>query len=258
MAQATAAWLHVGQTPSHGYTQTEAETVLLGYAFARGPLGWRRTPRVPLTFTPTSVEPYLWGYAAYDCRPSTPHGLTLSDVLVTATLDSRIGAKTALEIMSVGAELASYLRRIPINQNFWDLTRTRLASFAGGTAPETYLWRAWCLLNGLDTVGPTITHKVLHHKRPWLFPLLDGRTLKAYPTTGAWTGLYDDLHAHEEEFVALEAWFAREAGLRSAMPLTRLRIHDILLWAKQSSGQLTPLMSAGNVVRATPPQRLTF
>ena len=121
------------------------------------------------------------------------------------------------------------------------------------------MWRAWRLLDGITTIAVAISNKVLHHKRPWLFPLLDRKTSKAFPTGEAWPGVYDDLCNQQPQFEQLERWFAPIAAVRGGVPLTRLRIHDILLWAKQAGDQLGPLLQAGQVVRGeVPPRRIEW
>jgi hypothetical protein len=252
------AWIEVGQSPRHGYTETEAKTALLGYAFGTRAVVWTPTPHVPLIWAPTGVQQYLWAYAAYDCVPSSPHGMTVQDVVVTAGLNSRIDAGDVLAVIAVAGDLSYYLSQIPSEQTFWTLPRTQLVTFQNGTAPATWLWRAWRLLQGFNGIDVAISHKVLHHKRPWFFPLLDGKTVSAYPSKQAWVGIHDDLVAQEQQFDELERWFAVEAVKRGGVALTRLRIHDILLWSMQTD-KVAKLLAAGAAIGAhTPPQRMSL
>ena len=100
-------------------------------------------------------------------------------------------------------------------------------------------------LPGLDVA---IANKTLHHKRPWLFPMLDNLTLESLGGAGkAWAVIHGDLTRHADEFEELETWFAALASQKGGVQLTRLRIHDILLW-----GHVSPngagLASAGRGV----------
>ena len=77
-------------------------------------------------------------------------------------------------------------------------------------------------------------HKTLHHKRPELFPLLDNKTMGSYLPRDSWQIIHADLTAFAPEFAALEEWFAGEAAQRGKVGLTRLRMHDIILWLHAS------------------------
>lgn len=92
---------------------------------------------------------------------------------------------------------------------------------------------------GLHGVDRAITHKLLHHKRSWLFPMLDSVTTAHLGGFRAWATIWEDLTRHEQEFVALEDWFATLASAHDGVRLTRLRIHDIMLWAELSGDRPT-------------------
>jgi hypothetical protein len=110
------------------------------------------------------------------------------------------------------------------------------------------VWRAWALLRGLSGVGPTITHKVLHRKRPWLFPIVDSETVERLSKcAGEWRTIHAELTSQVDEFKHLEQWFAGQAIERGGVLLTRLRIHDILLWA-DVTGQRKAFITAGQKV----------
>jgi Family of unknown function (DUF6308)/HD domain len=82
---------------------------------------------------------------------------------------------------------------------------------------------------GLPGVERAITHKLLHRKRPWLFPMLDSVTTEHLGGFRPWATIWADLTRHEQEFAALEDWFATLASAHDGVRLTRLRIHD--MWA---------------------------
>jgi hypothetical protein len=44
-------------------------------------------------------------------------------------------------------------------------------------SPGWHLWRCWTLLMGVTGIDVARAHKILHHKRPKLFPLIDNQTL---------------------------------------------------------------------------------
>jgi hypothetical protein len=81
-------------------------------------------------------------------------------------------------------------------------------------------------MEGTSGLGVALTHKTLHHKRPRLAPLIDGKTVKR---TG-WIGIYDDLQCQVAEFADLEQWFGDLALRNSGVGISRLRIHDVVLW----------------------------
>jgi hypothetical protein len=85
-------------------------------------------------------------------------------------------------------------------------------------------------------VGPTITDKVLHHKRPWLFPIFDHATRQAMGAESAWRVLHAELQNQAAQFIYLEQWFAAQAAERGGVRLSRLRIHDILHWGHIARG----------------------
>lgn len=90
-----------------------------------------------------------------------------------------------------------------------------------------------------DGIKVALTHKLLHHKRPDLFPLIDNRTvplLKPHTDTevGLWGVVHRELTRNEEQFGALERTFAELATEDHDVRLTRLRLHDVLLWLTAS------------------------
>lgn len=80
----------------------------------------------------------------------------------------------------------------------------------------------------LPGVDVAITHKILHHKRPDFFPLIDNQTLKILGSR-AWLTIHDNLTANPTGWDQLERQIATLAHNRG-VALTRLRLHDILLW----------------------------
>jgi hypothetical protein len=86
-----------------------------------------------------------------------------------------------------------------------------------------------------EDVKVALTHKLLHHKRPDLFPLIDRKTeplLAAHTdeSAGLWAVVHSELNANQRQFTALETTFAELVDGEGDVPLTRLRLHDVLLW----------------------------
>jgi hypothetical protein len=74
-------------------------------------------------------------------------------------------------------------------------------------------------------VGRARTHKVLHHKRPALFPLLDRHTADVLRPAGqplgwnAWQVIRADIDGSGVGFEELRAWFAGQAVARDGVAL---------------------------------------
>jgi hypothetical protein len=161
------------------------------------------------------------------------------DLLVSARLNARIDMRTFARLRSFGDRAAAHLDRAHAMQpDFLQLSRDQV----GDTPPEAsagwHLLEAW--RQGMVTPGVKVArvHKVLHHKRPHLFPLLDNKTIKpikkaaAASGCGPWQLIYDEIHTHHEQFQALSREFAEVAtGLRD-VPMSMPRLYDILVWMK--------------------------
>jgi hypothetical protein len=173
----------------------------------------------------------------------------VNDLLLVAALDAQVLGSTYLAMEAILPDLNEVLANIDVRQTFWMLPRNDLGATPplAGTA-SWWLWRAWALLIGLSNVGVAITYKTLHHKRAWLFPIFDRDTLARMGACGVpWQTLHDELAAQSAQFKHLEQWFAVQAVERGGVYLTRLRIHDILLWA-DINDQRGPLGEAGGIV----------
>ena len=181
------------------YTREQAQTVIAGYAFGTVPSHWSpKKPRVGPP--PAQTSQHRWAYTTYDCVPPDPGDIGPNDVIVTAAINSRIGAKTILSVMAVAPEISETLARIPTSVNFWDQAEEDLREPpAPGTATGA-MWRAWYALMGVRGVDVAVCHKILHHKRPCLYPLLDGITEGAYQAGKAWAEIHRELTTHHEQF----------------------------------------------------------
>ena len=220
------------------YSKMQAQQDLQNYAFGTTPLRWsrRQSARVtpPVGPPPPVTHRSRWAYQSFDCAPASPHGLSIEDIMITAAIDSQIGSKAILGMMSIADLVAAELAQIPVAQTFWGLTKAEVTSAPPNGTVAWHFWRAWELLMGVPRVDVAVTHKTLHHKRPWLFPMLDNLTMKAMGPKHVWAVIHGDLTRHAPEFEELETWFAALASEKGGVQLTRLRIHDMLLWGSIS------------------------
>lgn len=234
------------------YTQAEAIAVLAGFAFGTTRLVWPSNFSPPagsgLNAPPRATVRSKWSYRTYDCAPNSPHAFDVSDLFVVAALDTGAKAHEYLAMEAVLPDLNEVLAHVDVRQTFWSVPRTHLGSTSPpASTPAWWLWRAWTLLMGLENIGVAIAYKTLHRKRPWFFPIFDNDTVAKLGGTGAWQVLHDELTGQAEQFSYLEQWFAAHATDRGGVHLTRLRLHDILLWADTRS-EREPLARAGHQV----------
>lgn len=247
-------WLTIGRG-AVTYTQDEAEKSLAGYAFGTTRLEWSSTvtPAAdrPLAAAPRTTTRSKWAYRTYDCAPSSPHAFGVNDLLAIAALDAGARSAAYLAVEAILPDLNDALSHLDVAQTFWDLPRDHLrTAIPPGDSPSWWLWRSWAILMGLQDVGVAMTYKVLHHKRPWLFPIFDNDTIAAMGGNLAWQILHEELSSQEDRFTYLEQWFVTEATNRGGVHLTRLRIHDILLWGSitDSGNQREVLIQSGRDV----------
>lgn len=242
----------------------EAFFVVLGYAFGTRPFKSGRR-RGAVGERPNEKTAWRWGYQTYDCLGRHP-GTSLAgvDLLVAAGLNARVDASVVASLIAVEPEASEALASLPPeggDVRFWDLERDDLTGQPPNEdSPAWPLWRAWSVLMGAGDVGVAVAHKTLHHKRPDMFPLIDNRTLAAFKKE-PWAEIHDDLRAHPDPnaWASLEDRFcAAAATLRNASPdddipglrLTRLRLHDILLWTCVS-GDWDAARAAGRTIDDT-------
>lgn len=209
----------------------DAFDVVLGYAFAstRGQWTMRRGGvGVPLP-QPTVAR---WAYRTYDCIPADPSPrLGGIDLIVANGIDAQMRGRTLASMLSVVGEVSTQLEALDeMRVPFWELDRREVAAQPAEGDRAWPIWRVWTLLMGAHYCGVAVTHKTLHHKRPDLFPLLDRKTLKKLGPKDAWGQIHDDLVATPDAWAELEERFTAEAQRREGVCLTRLRLHDILVW----------------------------
>lgn len=241
------------------YGLEEAKDTIAGYAF-----GTRREKRqkisgyVPLE--PTSIDIPWFGYLTYDCigvsGSENIGACTDADLLVSSGLNGRLDVDALGALQAVAPLAIAELANIPDEDGFyfWQLDPDGLISLPPD-GPERHLHHAWVHMMSARDVGVALTHKVLHHKRPRLFPLIDGRTVEVLGRTEAWKTIHQDLVEGASAFEELEGWFSnlmRNVSLAwdrdDLVSLSRLRLHDTLLWCR-ASGRIELATREGRQVR---------
>ena len=209
----------------------DAGRAIGAYAFATTDLKVTWPVKAPGT-PPIATQRAVWSAEIYDFQPASPGtALTYQDLIVSIGLSSQIKERAIAGMLAVLDDVNAELGAIVPSLTFWDLPDADTDHAAAGSD----LWRMWRaieLLDAVDGVGFTVAHKTLHHKRPALFPLLDNVTTKKpfLPYKQSWELIHRDLAAQARPFAALEKWFADEAAARDRPRLTRLRMHDIIVW----------------------------
>lgn len=219
---------------------SEGLAAVLGYARAQRDLRIKWTPTYPDGVT---IKVRAYAYRVYDCvPPSEDDKFAWLDVLVVDGINGKMD-QTAITALRDAADRAWPHVRTAIERAdgraFWDLPEEE----AGRTPPPgttgealSAAWQECWATGGIKTA---LTHKLLHHKRPELFPLIDNVTaplLRAHADedVSLWGIVHRELTANEAEFAALERTFAELVNGDEDVPLTRLRLHDVLLWLKAS------------------------
>jgi hypothetical protein len=218
------------------YSAAEALDAVREYAF--GTVAIDPVTRFPGAFASHTVPRYA--YRTYDCVPASD-GARFSDLdlLVVAGLNARIDMRAFARLRSFADRVADHLDAAHRMQpDFLRLRRDEV----GGDPPEGsagwHLSQAW--RQGMATPGLGIArvHKVLHHKRPRLVPLLDNETVKPIRAAadakacGSWQLIHDEIHAHAEHFQTLAGEFDELAAGIGDVSLSWLRLYDILVWRK--------------------------
>jgi hypothetical protein len=206
------------------YSLADAKESVAGYAFADRPVRTATAPK--------------WGYRTYDCIQAGPGpGFEPTDILVPAGLNGRLDVKAIGALQGVMPRvkplMAEAASRAP---DFTGLELSELADRPPSGSVGSLLTQSWALMKDTTGIGTALTHKVIHHKYPALFPLLDNKTAEILRPQAkrcgwnSWQAIYTDIDRNRAEFGILRAWFADLATERQGVPLTLLRLHDILLW----------------------------
>jgi hypothetical protein len=204
----------------------DALAAVVGYAVGRRPLRFR----APSAREGRWVRVRAFAFDRFDRQPpETSARMTDRDVLLAEGLHGRLdpagwtAVRAALDAALPTAEAA--VRRAA-GRALWELPEEETSVLA---EPDT----VGAALRSLAE-GPHGRYVLaaLHHRRPELFPLLDGVTRRQlWPHTaegdsGVHAVVLRELRANAAAFALLEARARTVVGHR----LTRLRLHDVLLW----------------------------
>ena len=218
----------------------DALATVLGYARARRPLKIR-TPSHPDGHV---VDVPAFSYSVYDCVPASDDDeFAWLDVLVVDGLNGKLSQRSIVALKDAGRRAWEKVRaadRRAAGRAFWELLIEEVIHPEPPGSTGEALAAAWAECFHTDGVGIALTHKLLHHKRPRLFPLIDQQTaprLEARVPRGAgrfWAVIHRELTANAEQFSLLEDELARHLNQDDDVRLERLRLHDILLWTDKT------------------------
>jgi hypothetical protein len=227
-----------------------AVAAVLGYARGRRPL-WFRSPGRP---EGRWVRVPAFGYERFDCRARGTGPLGDDDVLAAEGLHGRLdpaGWAAVRSAMDDVGPLADAATARAGGRAFWELPPEEVSVLG---EPGT----VGAALRGIGerVAGPSRHHlgAALHHRRPDLFPLLDATTRRQLlphleeGDSGVEAVVHRELLANTKAFDALETAASGLLTATGGVRLTRLRLHDLLLWLSGSL-RLTHAVALG---RQTP------
>jgi hypothetical protein len=217
--------------PSAGPDSIPFDTALaavLGYARGRRPLHFR-SPGNP---TGRWVTVPAFGYERFDRQPVPAGPLGEVDILTAEGLHGRLdpdgwaAMKGVLD--DVGPLAAAAIERAA-GRPFWELPADEFSVLAEPGTVGGHLRRIWQHCEVMPDVQPAHVTAALHHRRPDLVPLVV-RTTRWHllphvreGDSGVEAVIHRELRANASAFARLEAELA-------PLGLTRLRLHDVLLW----------------------------
>lgn len=222
--------------PSAGPDPIPWDTALaavLGYARGRRPLRFR-TPDHPHG---RWFSVLAFGYERFDRQPVAGGPLGDADVLVAEGLHGRLdpagwtAVRTALD--DVGPLAHAAVRRAA-GRAFWELPAEEFSVLAEPGTVGAALREIRLLGEGTDGARPDLVSAALHHRQPRLVAHVDRTTRRQlWPhvvegDSGVEAVVHRELQANAVALAALEA--ATGALLGDGTVLTRLRLHDMLLW----------------------------
>ena len=213
----------------------KALAIIVGYCYGEEPQRWTK-PSLGVGTDLSGLTRGAFAYRTYDCVPAArSNRLEPIDVLVADGLNAQMRARDIAAVLAVADAVSVQLAAIDANgTRFWDLQREDVATVPTSESSKAWpIWRAWTILMGAKGIDLARTHKILHHKRPEVFPLVDNETYKLLAADGAaWTTIHADLISAEQAWEGLEKRVNEVLAANSSQLLTRLRMHDILVWAE--------------------------
>ncbi|MGY1743774.1 MULTISPECIES: DUF6308 family protein [unclassified Blastococcus] len=208
----------------------DALAAVVGYAVGRRPLRFR----APNAREGRWVRVRAFAFDRFDRQPAeTAPRMTDRDVLLAEGLHGRldpIGWTAVRAALDAALPVAGEAVHRAAGRAFWELPEEQTSVLA---EPGTVGAALRSLAEGPH--GPYVL-AALHHRWPELFPLLDGITRRQlWPHTaegdsGVHAVVLRELRANAAGFSLLEA----RAGAALGQRVTRLRLHDVLLWLSGS------------------------
>jgi hypothetical protein len=227
-----------------------AVAAVLGYARGRRPLRFR-SPGQPAG---SWVQVPAFGYERFDCLPVDAQGLGDADVLVAEGLHGRLDPQGwaavhgALDRVST---LATAAVDRAAGRTFWELPDEELSVLGEPGTVGAALREIWTRCARAPDVRPEFVSAALHHRQPALMPHLDRTTRRQMlphmveSDSGVEAVIHRELRGNAAGFAALEMVTATRLGREGDVPLTRLRLHDILVWLSGSL-RLTHALQLGH------------
>lgn len=221
--------------PSVGPDPVPWDTALaavLGYARGRRAL-WFRSPGHP---EGRWVRVPAFGYERFDCRPPVVGPPGGDDGLVAEGLHGPLdpaGWAAGRAALDEAGPLAGAIAVRADGRAFWELSPGELS-----VLEEPGTVGAGLRAVGRHGPGQHRDHLVaaLHHRRPDLVPLVGGTTRRSLlphveeGDSGLEAVVHRELLANAEAFGALETVASGLLTATGGVPLTQLRLHDVLLW----------------------------
>jgi hypothetical protein len=217
------------ELPSAGpepVTGATALAAVLGYARGRRPLRYRS----PNEREGRWVQVPAFGHDRFDARPVPAGPLGDDDVLVAEGLHGRLdlqGWTAVRRALDDAQPIADALDARAAGRAFWELPEDELSVLG---EPGT----VGAALRSLgDLPRPRYVSAALHHRRPDVVPLTTRATwLQTVPhlregDSSVAAVVHRELRANAAAFAELERVVA---ALLPDAPLTRLRLHDMLVW----------------------------
>ncbi|MBY3555145.1 hypothetical protein [Modestobacter lapidis] len=214
----------------------DALAAVLGYARGRRPLRFR-SPDHP---EGRWYQVLAFGFERFDAQQITSGDPGDGDVLVAEGLHGRLdpagwsAVRRALDDVRPLAD-AAVVRAA--GRAFWTLPDAEFCVLDEPGTVGAALRRIWTSCADTDGVRPEHVSAALHRRHPALFPHVSPTTRRQlWPhlregDSGVEAVVHRELRANAAGFAPLETTVAALLGTPAGRaPLTRLRLHDVLLW----------------------------
>jgi len=212
----------------------------------RAMLGFARGRR-PLWFRPPGEQSGRWvqvpafGYDRFDRRPATVGSPRDEDVLTAEMLHGRLdpaGWSSVRNALNDAEHLAATAVDRAAGRPFWDLPDDEFSVLGEPGTVGACLRELWN--RGTRAGHPEFVSAALHHRRPELLPHVDRTTRLQYlphlveGDSGVEAVIHRELRANAAAFTELEHAVGTLLDQDGDVPLTRLRLHDVLVWLSGS------------------------